>query len=188
MQYQIIMKKYLILLLSLLAFAGCSDKKSDEVIDATPIYVAYIQVVDSEGNDLLDVNNENCIFNREYLRVGLLNDPRRVDHYYSVEFNITETGSCYGTSNEKLTENTAVGRLTIYPHDFDKYTISVWVPGFGSMIYHQFKVTWRDGAGSDVINMEMGDYGTKSEFMIVNGVELKPMKKGSHAYMYTIVK
>lgn len=187
MQYQIIMKKYLILLVSLFAFASCSDKKSDEVIDATPIYVAYIQVVDSEGNDLLDINNENCIFDREYLRVGLLNDPLRID-FYSAEFNITETGSWYGTANEKLTENTGVGRLTIYPHDFDKYTICIWVPGFWPIIYHQFKITWRDGVGSDVINMEMGGYGTKSEFMIVNGVELKPMKKGSHAYMYTIVK
>lgn len=73
-------------------------------------------------------------------------------------------------------------------HKLDKYSIRVWVPGFWSTIYHQFKISWRDGAGSDVIKMEMGDYGLKSEFMVVNGVELEQIKKGSHMYKYTIVK
>lgn len=93
MQYQIIMKNYLILLLFLMSLTGCSDKKNDEYY--TPFYVAYIQVVDSEGNDLLDINNKNCILDSEYLRVGLLTDPLRNDSY-SAEFNITEGGSYLG--------------------------------------------------------------------------------------------
>ena len=185
MQYQIIMKNVIILLLSLLAFASCSDKEK-EFLTATPIYSVIIQVTDSDGNDLLDMNNENCVLDTEYLRMGLMTDPLRTDSY-SVEFNVTETGSAYGTVNEKLTENIAIGELMIY-HKLDKYSIRVWVPGFWSTIYHQFKITWRDGAGSDVIKMEMGDYGLKSEFRVVNGVELEQIKKGSHMYKYTIVK
>lgn len=181
------MKNIVILLLTILAFASCSEKKNEEVIDITPVYYTLIHVVDSEGNDLLDMNNENCILNSEYLRVGSLADPIRIDSY-SVEFYLTEKGYLSGTVNEKWTENTAVGDLTIYHHDLDKYAINVAVPSLWPTIQLRFKINWRDGVGSDVINMEMGDYGSKSEFVIVNGVELKPIEKGSHVYMYTIVK
>lgn len=167
------MKKLFYCLLMILVLSGCSDKKDDIEIDDSHLNLIFLQVSDSEGNDLLDPSSEMCILNPEYLNSNDRNYKYICTRYYKTPSNKIETE----VSSSRAILSQFNGKYVlelIFPPISDTYLLSI---------------KWKDEIGGDELKYELLDCGTKTECVAIDGVRLElAIPNEPHFYRCELIK